>query len=192
MSRYLEEINNRLKDLAKNQTTVVNKDWVYVVMSYFRQHLESSGEQTKYPIMMFYCNWNLHKDLDKGIVQDILKKISVVITDNTTGHPADRISEILSLSQLRTEIRNVLKQIKVESGLFETYENWKIFTELMFPFLIEKPLKCKTKPQTHHWVESLELYDNQGQMYWRIEVKPGDSKFHGPLLRTDPESPKSS
>ena len=192
MSRYLKEINGRLKDLAENQTAIISKDWVHVVMSCFRQHLESSGEQTKYPVLMFYCNWNLHKDLDRGIVQDMLKKISVVITDNTTGHPTDRISEILSLSQLRSEIRGVLKQIGVESGLFESYENWKIFTELMFPFLMEKPLRCKTQQETHHWVEFLELYDNQGQVYWRIEVKPGDSKFHGPLLRTDPESPKSS
>ncbi|TSC55663.1 MAG: hypothetical protein Greene041679_588 [Parcubacteria group bacterium Greene0416_79] len=177
--------------MAENQTATIGKDWVHVVMSYFRQHLESSGEQTKYPVLMFYCNWNLHKDLERGIVQDVLKKISIVITDDTTGHPADRISEILSLSQLRSEIRTVLKQIGVESGLFENYENWKMFTELMFPFLMEKPLKCKTRPPTHHWVESLKLYDNQGQVYWKIEVRPGDSKFYGPLLRTDPESPKS-
>jgi hypothetical protein len=188
MSKYLQEIDRRLKDIAGNQQVVINKDWIHVIMSQFRQHLESCSKQTKHRILMFYCNWNLHIDLDRGIVQDILENISKVISDDTTGHPADRVSEILSLSKLRIEIKDVLQERNVKSGVFEDYENWKAFTELMFPFLLDKPLKRKRKPQTHHWVESLELYDNGGNVFWRIQTEPGNGQFIGPLLRTDPES----
>lgn len=189
-SMFIEDINRRLKDLAETPTAEISKDWVHVVMSLFRQHLDSSDERNKYQVLRFFCNWILHVDLHKGIVQDKLEKISQVITDDTTGHPADRISEILSLSQLRSEIRDILNRSGVKSGLFDDYKNWKAFTELMFPFLMEKPLRRKKSPETHHWVESLELYDKGGQVFWRIETLPGNHKFNGPLFRTDPESPK--
>ena len=161
-------------------------------MSNFRQHLEVENLQSKYRVLTFYCNWNLHKDLDKGIVQDMLDSISNVIVEDTTGHPADRISEILSLSTLRVQIKEVLSNAGFESGLFEIYENWVAFTELMFPFLLEKPLKRTRKAQTHHWVESLKLYDSEGKLFWQIEVMPGNNLFHGPVLRTDPESARAS
>src|SRR3989338_6341289 len=123
MTQYLEEILNRLKAIADYQTTEIHKDWVQVILSQFRQHLEALGTGSKYPILMFYCNWNLHKDLDRGIVQDFLEKISVVITDESAGHPADRISEILSLPNLRLEIIKVLESdAGIKSGVFDTKE----------------------------------------------------------------------
>lgn len=186
MTKSLQEVINRLKDLSEYSTTEIHKDWVQVVMSLFRQHLETSGSKQKYPILMFYCNWNLHGNLKKGIVQDILEKISKVTVDESMGHPADRISEILSLSRLRQEITDVLKEsASIKSGVFDINENWKAFTELMFPFLLEKPLKRTRNPQTPYWVESLELYDNDGKLFWRIKTLPGNNVFSGPLLRTD-------
>ncbi len=186
MTQYLEEILSRLKVLADHQTIEIHKDWVQVILSQFRQHLEALGSGSKYPILMFYCNWNLHKDLDKGVVQDFLEKMSVVIIDESAGHPADRISEILSLSKLRLEITKVLESdAGIKSGVFSIKENWVVFTELMFPFILNKPLIRTRKPITHHWVETLELYDNNGKLFWRINTSPGGLMFNGPLMRTE-------
>jgi hypothetical protein len=186
MTQYLEEILKRLKILANQQTTKIHKDCVQVIMSQFRQHLEALRTESKYPVLMFYCNWNLHKDLNRGIVQDILEKISIAITDEKTGHPADNISAILGLSDLRLEIIKILESdADVKSGIFDIKANWIAFTELMFPFILSKPLVRTRKPKTHHWVESLELYDNKGKLFWKIKVSPGDSTFSGPLMRTD-------
>ena len=186
MTQYLEEILNRLKTLADHQTTEIHKDWVQVVLTQFRQHLEALGAGSKYPILMFYCNWNLHKELDRGVVQDFLERISVVIVDESTGHPADRISEILSLPKLRLEIIKVLESdAGIKSGVFDTKANWIAFTELMFPFILNKPLVRTRQPKTHHYVESLELYDNNGELFWRIKTLPGGSMFTGPLMRTE-------
>ena len=188
MTQHLEEILNRLKALANHQTIEIHKDWVQVVMSQFRQHMEAMGTGNQYPILKFYCNWNLHKELDKGVVQDILEKISIVISDETTGHPADRISEILSLSNLRIEIIKILEaDAGIKAGIFDIKQNWISFTELMFPFILNKPLVRTGTPKTHHWVETLELYDDKGKLYWKIKVAPGDSTFSGPLMRTEPE-----
>ena len=185
MTQHLAEILNRLKILANHQTTEIHKDWVQVILSQFRQHLEASSKERKYPTLMFYCNWNLHKDLNRGVVQDILENISKVITDEKTGHPTDRISEILSLSNLRLETINILEaDAAIKSGVFDIKENWIAFTELMFPFILNKPLVRTRNPKIHHWVESLELYDNEGKLFWKIKVSPGDSTFSGPLMRT--------
>lgn len=185
MSRYLDEILVRLKALAECDSVEIHKDWVQVVMSHFRQHLESKNNGKDYPVLMFYCNWNLHKDLERGIVQDMLEDIDKVITDEESGHPADRISEILSLSKLRLEIIKLLETDgAVKSGVFVTEKNWIAFTELMFPFILNKPLVKKREPKTHHWIEFLELYDNGGKLFWRIKTSPGAGVFIGPLLRT--------
>ncbi len=185
MTQHLAEILSRLKVLANHQTTQIHKDWVQVVLSQFRQHLEATGTKNKYPILMFYCNWNLHKELNKGIVQDILEKIGVVISDESTGHPSDRIAEILGLTNLRLEIIKLLENdAGVKTGVFDSNENWIAFTGLMFPFILNKPLVGTRAPKTHHWVKSLELYDNKGKLFWRITVSPGDASFTGPLMRT--------
>lgn len=185
MTPHLKEIIKRLTDLSEHSTTQIHKDWVQVVMTLFRQHLEARNIKDQYPILMFYCNWNLHTNLDKGIVQKMLQEISIVITDETTGHPADRISEILALTRLRMEIIGVLNShAGIRCRVFDLNDNWVAFTELMFPFLLNKPLKRTFSPQTHHWVESLELYDNAGKLFWQIRVSPGDSIFKGPLSRT--------
>lgn len=183
-TNHLDEVIRRLKDLSESPTAVINKDWVQVVMSQFRQHVEAQGAEGNYRVLMFYCNWNLHTKLDRGIVQDFLKDISDVICNEQSGHPADRISEILSMTKLRNEIRNILGKEGIEAGIFEIDSNWKSFTELMFPFLLNKPLHRKRSITTHHWVESLELYDNTGKLFWRIKVMPGNSEFIGPILRT--------
>lgn len=185
MTPYLEEVLKRLTSLAKHQTVEIHKDWVQVILSQFRQHLEVLDAGDKYPILMFYCNWNLHKDLERGIVQDFLDKISIVITDETVGHPADRISEILSLANLKSEIIKLLENdAGVKSGVFDLKENWTVFTELMFPFILKKPLIRKRKPKTSYWVDSLELYDNNGKVFWKITTSPGGDIFNGPLMKT--------
>lgn len=185
-TKHIQEIVERLKAIAEFPTVGIHKDWVQVVMSQFRQHVEAAGLRNKYKVLMFYCNWNLHPELDRGIVQDFLKKISGVINDDRAGHPTDRISEILSMAKLRNEIREVLKNEGHESGVFEIDKNWIAFTELMFPFLLDKPLRRKGEVKTPHWVESLELYDNVGKLFWRIQVMPESHESVGPVLRTDP------
>ena len=186
MTQYLEEILNRLKTLADHQTTEIHKDWVQVVLTQFRQHLEALGAGSKYPILMFYCNWNLHKELDRGVVQDFLERISVVIVDESTGHPADRISGNTITPEIAIRNIKVLESdAGIKSGVFDTKANWIAFTELMFPFILNKPLVRTRQPKTHHWVESLELYDNNGELFWRIKTLPGGSMFTGPLMRTE-------
>lgn len=184
-TKHLDEVIHRLKNLSESPSTEIHKDWVQVVLSQFRQHIESLDIKENYRVLMFYCNWNLHFELDKGIVQDFLQDISEVICDETSGHPADRISEILSMTQLRKEIRDILGKGGIEAGIFEIDNNWKSFTELMFPFLLNKPLRRKRTINTPHWVESLELYDNAGKLFWRIQVMPENKEFVGPVLRTN-------
>ncbi len=184
-TKHLDEIILRLRDISEPSSVEIHKDWVQVVMSQFRQHVEALNIKDNYRVLIFYCNWNLHSELDKGIVQDFLKSISDVICDEKSGNPADRISEILSMTQLRKEIIDILGKGGIEAVIFEIDSNWKSFTELMFPFLLNKPLRRKRTINTPHWVESLELYDNAGKLFWRIQVMPENKEFVGPVLRTN-------
>jgi hypothetical protein len=190
-SLSLDQIIERLTALSLSEVNEVSKDWVFVVMALFRQHLEQTAQGKQYKILMFYCNWLLHVELDKGIVQDMLIEMSVVIDDPTKGHPSDRISEIISLSKLRSEIILLLKNdANINCGMFDIYSNWIAFSELFFPFILNKPLvkKPSTSTLTNYWVEKLELYDNSARLGWKITVNPGNMQFSHYVYRTDPKN----
>lgn len=184
-TKYIKEIVDRLRKSTEHSSSKVHKDWVLVILTLFRQHLEANSLIKKYPVLFFYCNWNVHPSLDRGIVQDFLGRISNVINNDKAGHPADRISEILSMSHMRNDIRQILKQEGFESGIFEIEENWIIFTELMFQFLLNKPLYRKKESNFLNAVESLELYNNNGKLFWSIKVSPNNREFIGPVMRVE-------
>jgi len=73
-TKHFDEVMRRLKDLSESSIAEIHKDWVQVVMTQFRQHVETLKAQGSYRVLMFYCNWNLHTELNRGIVQDIFSK----------------------------------------------------------------------------------------------------------------------
>lgn len=156
-TRYLDEIKQRLESAASSGA--LHRDTVIALLSLFRQHLEAMRLQQQYRVLMVYCNWSLHTDLDRGIVQDFLSDISaILVDDNKSGHPNDKIAEALSLARLRAEIRAVLKAASIESGLFDSSQGWKTFLSQMLPLIMEKPLNRTRPATTAIYAESVQLY----------------------------------
>lgn len=192
-SIYLDQILNRINTLPSSEagTGIISRDWVFVTMALFRQHLDETKQSGHYKILMFYCNWLLHTTLENGgssVVPEMIVKMSNVINDPGTGHPADRISEIISLTHLRSEIIQLLKKdAQVNCGIFDLHPNWVSFSEMIFPFILNKPLvkKISVDTGTEYWVEKLELYDDSGKLGWKIIVNPGNQVFQHYIYRTD-------
>ncbi len=195
LTQYLQEIISRI------DTKTLHKDGVLSILSFFRQHLEKESLMSKYKILILYCNWALHTDLDRGIVQNILDEISDVIVDSSKGHPSDRIAEILSIAGLRKDIRNVLSEEGIKARIFETHDNWRVFTGFLFSFILNKPLKSRRKSNTQIYVQELSLFNpdptsidakikkqfevGRDTVFWKIRVMPDDKEFSHPLMFTE-------
>ena len=201
MDRYARGIQECLS--AVEQTGLLQREIVMTIMVQFRQYLEAKNLQQSYSVLMFYCNWSLHVSLDRGVVQDMLDRISNVVIDTADRNPVKTISEILSLRSLRLEIKEILQKEGIKVDLFESYKGWKGFVQLMVAGLLEKPLKRRRKPITAIYAEALELqmHDHanlpsddpsraiaDGTILWHILLMPKGATLIGPLQLT--ESPK--
>lgn len=179
---YLTKIEKRLKDLVEKPT--INGDWVFVTMALFRQHIEAANLKSSHRHLNFYCNWLVHDSLGHKYAQELLKKISVVLIDPTTGHPSDRIAEIL-FKDFRENIRQILSPR--QAGIFEGYTDWKSFCELMWQFLLDKPLQWdkQTKDIVIHFFE---LFEKNGQVWWRIQLQSGEIFEKELMFAQDPQN----
>ena len=197
MDKYLSQIHQRLGEV--DASGVLHQDTVQTILSLFRQHLEANKQKKQYPSLMFYCNWSLHVSLDKGIVQDILDKISAVFVDPHEKDPVATISEILSLRSLRSEIKTILGDAGIRPGLFDTYAGWKAFLGQMVKALLEKPLKRKRNSSIAICAETLELYVcppgvslayrspsvTEDTVFWRVWAMPKGVTITGPFQITE-------
>lgn len=201
MDRYARGIQECLS--VVEQTGLLQRQTVMTILVQFRQYLEANNLQQRYSILMFYCNWSLHVSLDRGVVQDMLDKISNVVIDTADRNPVKTISEILSLRSLRLEMKEILRNEQVPVDLFESYKDWKSFVQLMVAGLLGKPLKRQRKPTTPIYAQALELrmHDHSnlapddpartiadGTILWHILLMPKAATLIGPLQLT--ESPK--
>jgi hypothetical protein len=199
-TRYLDEIKQRLEKVANSGA--LHRDTVIALLSLFRQHLEAMTLQQQYRVLMVYSNWSLHTDLDRGIVQDFLSDISaILVDDNESGHPNDKIAEALSLARLRAEIRAVLKAGSIGSGLFDSFQGWKAFLSQMLPLITEKPLSRTRLATTKSYAESVQLYMpdlktldpgfiaaakvKEDSVFWGIRAMPKDVWITGLFVLTE-------
>ena len=167
-----------LKDLPENPK--ISKDWVHVTLCLFRQHLEHERLKQQYGALNFYCDWIVHSYLDRVYTQKILERISSVLIDPNSGHPSDEIAEIL-FDGLRADIRAVLQTVNLQAGIFEGYRDWKSFAELMLASLLNKPLKWNGN-HVDIFVETFELYEKDGTVFWKMMTMPGQREFTKELM----------
>ncbi len=138
---HLEEIKRRIEEIEKTGNST--RDDIRLILVDLRLHLESLNWSRKYRELMFYCNWSLHNKLDRGIVQEFLKKIAEVTTQEGDEDPSKQISEIISTARLRLQIIEILQKAGISTLLFDNQQNWKNFFDRLLPFLIERPLQYK-------------------------------------------------
>jgi len=114
-------------------------------VSYFmfkiRLLLEINNQKGRYKILNHYCNWLLHKNLDKGISPEIIKEISSLFTKNITKNEfVIEINEILSIKKLIVELKEML-YINIGFKHQYTFENDQFWINFLIIFLKEIKLK---------------------------------------------------
>nr|WP_321414956.1 hypothetical protein [uncultured Allomuricauda sp.] len=131
-------------------------------MQSLRVLMEIDGNQSKYSVTNLYCNWILHKELDRGknpseIIEEIAYSFQKFSSKNDL---IKKINNAISLKKLVTELKeilwtNVSDKVKVSRMDYEDY--WIKFIQILLSQLLFRPIKLKTN--------SINLNDFQFTIY---------------------------
>ena len=140
-----------LEFLKSKYLSIVN---VCFFMQQIRLLLEINNLKNKYKITNHYCNWLLHKELDKSSSPQIMAEISDSLRNfKTKNELIKNISNTLSLKKLVTEINEILwlnieeKKVLVNSLIYNN-EYWLCFIRIIMSQISYRPLLLKSGNNT--------------------------------------------
>ncbi len=123
--------------------------------------IDKDHSNSKYLTTYHYCNWLLHKELDRSSSPKIINEIANSFQNFTTKNDLiNKINEALSLKRLIEELKEILwvkisTKIKVSKIDFEEY--WLKFLQVILNQILFRPLKLKK--------ENINLDDFQFSIY---------------------------
>jgi hypothetical protein len=123
-------------------------------MQSIRILLEIDQDKSKYEFTSHYCNWLLHKELDKSSSPVIIEEIRKSFNDFSSKNDLiKKITEALSVKKLVEELKEILwtkieNKILVSKMDFDGY--WLNFITVLLNLIVLRPLKVK---KTHIEIE---------------------------------------
>jgi len=136
-----EEIVKKLKlaliESIQKECQVI---YIFVEIRKLLDWIDQDG--SNFSVLRFYSNWVLHIKIDKTFaISSLLKKIENSILRGE-GDRYSIILEMINFDELRKELKNILKQIKV-NNFFSDDNYWQTFKEKLVTVLIDCPLEPK-------------------------------------------------
>jgi|GEM_PF-4817397 len=116
-------------------------------MQSIRLLLEIDKTKSKYPITEHYCNWLLHKELNRKKSPLIVKQIAKSFQEyNSKKELIFKINEAIELKKLINELKNILwttipDKTKISRIDFEDY--WLKFIRVILGQILFRPVKLE-------------------------------------------------
>ena len=153
---------------------------VCYIMQSIRILIEIDDCKSKYPITTLYCNWLLHKELDRTnlpstIIQNIANSFQNFHSKNDL---IKKINEAISLKKLIVEIKEILwKNInnKVIVSKIDFEEYWIKYIQLILSQVLFRPIKLK-EDKTEILVEGFNL------TIYGLQIVPLNDNYNIELL----------
>lgn len=140
----------------KIQQAIVRKNLgerdVAHIMSLCRKYIEqlSDDEKNKLNILKFFCDWTLHHLIDRASSAfEVIKEVNSAIYDLKLIPDNDliinRITEIVSFSKLRIELKRFFNTIGIEDVLTKSDGSWNKFVNNYIKIVLDVPLLLPEK-----------------------------------------------
>lgn len=133
-------------------------------MQSVRLLIEIDGTKTKYKTTNHYCNWLLHKELNRSnspvIIQEVVNSFQCFTSENDL---IKRINQAISLKNLITELKEILwlnMSDKVTVSKTDYEEFWLSFIHKLLTQLLFRPLKVN-KQDINLGIINLSVYGIQ-------------------------------
>lgn len=164
-------------------------------VNYFFTTTRSLLEGTKnndYRVVKFYSDWMLHckKDDLRGM-HDYFKELENLfnIAEVWNRRVVNKhIQELTSFSDLRQQLKNLLKEINVDAGFLYEDDKWNNFCKFLRLLILNKPIvfkNLKSSPKYRgirmfvisDWAPF--MIDVENALYWIIFINTSDVPYCG-------------
>lgn len=166
----------------------ITQSEVIDIMRCTRLIIEASDAADRYPVTHLFCNWLVHTKLEGPIVvYPILSRATKALRRhlNEAEGMNYSMSEILDLIELRRELMKIHEPDSSVYQLFDSFQNWKVFSNAILEDLIEKPIElpvgAEKAPTTRHGRIFVKLVEEHGEgpfarsFYMKDETREGVS-----------------
>jgi len=144
-----QESSLRSKIISEIEQFLVKENFTVEAVCFFMQSirilLEIDNSKDKYPITEHYCNWLLHKELNRKRSPKIIEEIATSLkVSNSKIEIINKIGKAIELQKLVSEIQEILwakasDKMKIRDFDFET--NWLKFIQVIISQVIYRPIK---------------------------------------------------
>lgn len=150
-------MNNKLKlreNILEQIEQSIDRDYLSISnVCYFMQSIriliEIDQSQSKYKITSHYCNWLLHKELNRAISPTIIQNIADSFQKfNSKNDLIKKINYAISLKKLIEELKEILwinLNNKVIISKIDYDEYWIKFIQLILSQILYRPIKLREK-----------------------------------------------
>jgi len=145
------ESSLRSKIISEIEQFLVKENFSVEAVCFFMQSirvlLEIDNTKENYPITEHYCNWLLHKELDRKRSPKIIQEIALSFKEsNSKIEIINKVGKAIELQKLISELqdilwKNIADKMKVRNFDFES--NWLKFIQVIFNQIIFRPIKLK-------------------------------------------------
>ncbi len=173
-----EELILKLNNLVNKAEFPSTECEVVYFMVEIRKLLDRLEQHKKFGTLYFYCNWSMHITMHRGVVVDILKKISGQVKNLQPIIQNPEIFGLISFESLKKQIEALSVD---EPGLMNwviTGDKWGKFKSLLLDVLINCPLQDASEDLL---IEQFEYVKNGKNIDYIVSVK-GLLKVNGTLL----------
>ena len=165
------------QSLVREKISIPN---VCYIMQSIRILIEIDDSKSKYPVTTLYCNWLVHKELDRTnlpptIIQNIANSFQTFHSKNDL---IKKINEAISLKKLIIEIKEILwKNIsnKLIVSKIDYDEYWIKYIQLILSQVLFRPIKLK-EDKTEILVDGFNL------SIYGLQIVPLNNNYNIELL----------
>ena len=140
-NKTLEQIE---QFLASEYLSIAN---VCFFMQSIRLLLEIDSSKSKFKITNHYCNWLLHKDLNRSNSPVIVREIAESFQKSTTKNDLiKKVNDAISIKKLVVELKEILWTSlpnKVSLSRTDHEDYWLSFLQIILSQLLFRPIKLE-------------------------------------------------
>jgi hypothetical protein len=127
--RMQDEIINKLRAFLLKSPINEEPHVVYLLTQVRKVFEWDSAFSARLPTLRFYCNWALHRKLDRGSADEFLNQVDPILTlqGNHDQSTHEKFSRLLTLETFRDEMRAFLKLNTIDSTFCDNDECWNAF-----------------------------------------------------------------
>ncbi|MBN2869198.1 MAG: hypothetical protein JXK08_11025 [Flavobacteriaceae bacterium] len=123
---------------------------VFYFLQQIRLLIEIDSLSKKYPLICFYCNWQVHKSISKNPIRNNIINDIIDAFENINSHYdfVKKVNQSLSVKDFITQLKEILYKYSFadkHSSLIENDEFWKNFITIMLNEIVLRPVRLSSK-----------------------------------------------